>query len=255
VLAAVVLAAVTVVPVMTASTAGADVHCDEAKPPNCTVTAEQPGRVQRRAPREAPAPKAVDPGPVDPADVLRDCLACSQSAPSPAPSAVVGGITTEQLAARAVKQLPIVGPQIGSAPAPNGSGLVGLPVWLWTAVTPLTWGPYETTASVPGQSVSARATALQIVWDMGDGHQVTCKNPGTAYTAADGAQQSPDCGYRYARSSHGKPGGKYTVTGTTTWHISWWVNGSGSAATGNALTQTRVSQTTVQIDELQVVSR
>jgi hypothetical protein len=45
------------------------------------------------------------------------------------------------------------------------------------------------------------------------------------------------------------PGGRFTVTGTTTWNIEW--QGGGQNGT---LTVTRASTTTIQIDELQVVT-
>jgi hypothetical protein len=152
-----------------------------------------------------------------------------------------------QLAARAVNALNIKGPQIGSAPRVDGSGLVGLPVWLWTEVTPETWGPLTATAAVPGLSVTATATGTSIVWDMGDGHSVTCDGAGTPYDGR--ASGSPTCGYRYTTSSRSMPGGRYTVTGTTTWTIAW--TGGGQSDT---LTVTRASTTTIQIDELQVVT-
>jgi hypothetical protein len=159
-----------------------------------------------------------------------------------------GGVTAAQLAARAVEQLPIRGPEIGMAPAPGTTGLVGLPVWIWTAVTPQTWGPVSATASVPGLSVTAVARAAGVVWDMGDGIRVTCTGPGTPYTRAVGESESPTCGYRYSRPSSAQPDAAYTVTATTTWEIRW----SGGGQSGQ-LTQTRSSTTRARIGELQVL--
>jgi hypothetical protein len=169
-----------------------------------------------------------------------------------------GGTTSvEVLAARAVNLLPIRGPSIGVAPNAGGTGLLGLPVWLWTAVTPETWGPISATAAVPGLSVTATARASQISWDMGDGHTVVCTNPGTPYNAAYGIAASPTCGYPrlgdrpgtgYTRPSSTQPGGKYTVTGTTTWNVTW--TGGGQAG---SLIVTRQTVTTITINELQVV--
>jgi hypothetical protein len=153
------------------------------------------------------------------------------------------------LAAQAINQLGIRGPAIGIAPDPAGSGLVGLPVWLWAGVTPQTWGPVSATASVPGLSVTATAQAQRIVWDMGDGHSVRCDNPGTPYQASYGNTNSPSCGYRYTQTSHSQPGGHFTVTATTTWQVNW----AGGGQSGS-LTVTRASTTTVEINELQVVT-
>lgn len=158
------------------------------------------------------------------------------------------GLTVGVLAARAVAQLPLLGPDIGLAPDPAKTGLVGLPVWMWTRVSRSRWGPVSATASVPGMSVTATARAVRVVWDMGDGHRVTCTGPGTPYTKDAGATSSPTCGYRYTRSSATQPGATYTVTATTTWQIQW----SGGGAFGQ-LTQTRSSSTRLRIGELQVL--
>lgn len=159
-------------------------------------------------------------------------------------------MTPAQLAQRAVRLLPLRGPEIGMAPAPGSTGLVGVPVWMWTAVTPSTWGPISRTAAVTGLSVTATARAARIVWSMGDGHSVTCAGPGTPYAEALGSKASPTCGYVYAMSSVGQPGEKYTVTATTTWNVTW----AGGGQTG-AVTVTRSSTTQVGIGELQVLVR
>lgn len=168
-----------------------------------------------------------------------------------APPPGFGGLPSPaQLAAQAVNQLPIRGPEIGIAPAPDGAGLVGLPIWMWTQVSTQTWGPASATASVPGLSVTATARAQKIVWSMGDGVSVTCTSPGTPYKPSYGNRTSPDCGYRgYARPSSTIAGGRYTITGVTTWDVTW----SGGGQTGQ-LTVTRTSTTAIQIDELQVVT-
>lgn len=161
-----------------------------------------------------------------------------------------GLVSPATLAARAISLLPIRGPQVGTAPAAGGSGLVGLPVWLWTTVSANTWRPVSATASVPGLSVTATARATQIEWRMGDGNSVVCANPGTPYDASFGGAASPSCSYPgYGTSSKGQPGGRYTVTGVTTWRVQW----AGGGETG-VMTVTRQSTTALMIDELQVVT-
>lgn len=154
------------------------------------------------------------------------------------------------LAAQAVSQLPIEGAQIQTAPNVNGAGLVGMNVYLWTQVNASTWGPQTATASVPGLTVTATANATKVQWLMGDGGSVTCANPGTPYSAEFGGQPSPTCGYVYSQSSKNQPGGRYTITAITTWHVTW----AGGGQSG-ALDVTRQSTSTVQIQELQVVTR
>lgn len=156
--------------------------------------------------------------------------------------------TLAQLANEAIARLALLGPDIGLAPDPSKTGLVGLPVWMWTRVRPATWGPVSATASLPGVSVTATGRATRIVWDMGDGHAVTCDGPGTPYTRGSGQTNSPTCGYVYRSSSAGQPGAAFTVTATTTWDIQW----SGSGGSGQ-VTQTRTSSARVRIGELQVL--
>ncbi|MBS2547712.1 hypothetical protein KGQ19_12625 [Catenulispora sp. NL8] len=162
------------------------------------------------------------------------------------------GPTPTDLAKQAQAEMTLNGPTISTAPTTGGSGLVGMPVWLWTAQTPQTWGPQSKTATVPGLSVTATATAKSITWDMGDGHQFSCANPGTAYAPSYGSAASPNCGYTYTQPSGGNPGGDYKITATTIWQVSW-VASTGQTGTLPPVT-TPPSTTTVKIGELQVVN-
>ncbi|MGI5262504.1 ATP/GTP-binding protein [Streptomyces angustmyceticus] len=160
-----------------------------------------------------------------------------------------GGVDPAVLAQQAVKKMRLRGPDIGIVPKPGGKGLVGLPVWMWTAKTAEAYGPNTATASAGAVTVTATAKVDQIVWDMGDGHSVTCTTAGTPYKSSYGKKSSPDCGYRYLRSSKDEPGAKYPVTATSTWTIDW----RGAGQTGQ-LTQTRQSQTQVSIGQLKVLN-
>ena len=97
-----------------------------------------------------------------------------------------------------------------------------------------------------GITVTAEANAQYIVWDMGDGHTITCANPGSAYAGSGSA--SPTCGYRYFAPSRNEPGGAYTVTATTHWLVTW--QGGGDQGT---LTTDVANTTTITIDELEVL--
>jgi hypothetical protein len=157
-------------------------------------------------------------------------------------------ITAAELASQAVRRMQLLGPDIGIVPEPGKVGLVGLPVWIWTQVSPRTWGPISITASVPGLSVTATANAEQISWRMGDGHAVVCRGPGTPYQDRFGGRSSPDCGHTYTRTSARIPGGAYSVTATTTWRVVWVGGGQ-----RGELTLDRSTTTQVRIGELQVL--
>ena len=158
-----------------------------------------------------------------------------------------------QLARQAMESLPLAPARIGTAPDPDGVGLVGVPVWLWTEDTAATWGPVSVSVPGPGITVTAQGNAEQIAWDMGDGTTVICEAPGTPYDPSYGGQRSPDCGHVYRRPSLDQPGGRYQITATTTWHVRWWVEPQGSGAEGEDWF-VRESSTSVEIHELQVVT-
>jgi hypothetical protein len=156
----------------------------------------------------------------------------------------VPALTPEQLARRALASIRLLPADIRIAPDPAGSGLVGLPVWMWTTVNANTWGPITASDSDRGLTVNISAQAVSIAWSMGDGGRVNCDNPGTPYEAEFGNRRSPDCGY----DRYNTPG-VYQVTATTTWRVTW----AGGGQSG-VITVVRQSQTTVRIGELQVVA-
>ena len=116
------------------------------------------------------------------------------------------------------------------APPPgSGSGLVGLPVWMWTERGEQFVGPTRQSVSAGGVTVAAVGEVSRIVWDMGDGTTVVC-GAGTPY--APGVQgESPDCGHVYAQASsrHVPGGGSWPIIATSTWTVTW--SGGGLSGT------------------------
>ncbi|MGW4784864.1 ATP/GTP-binding protein [Streptomyces sp. NPDC004230] len=155
------------------------------------------------------------------------------------------------LAQQAVDKMRLLGPDIGITPKPGGRGVIGMPVYMWTAKGAETYGPNTASASAGGITVTATAKVSKIVWKMGDGQAVTCTSAGTPYKAAYGKQASPDCGYRYSEPSSTTSTGKYHVTATSTWTIDWQVAGGGQ--TGQ-LAQTRSSAVDITVAEVQVLN-
>ena len=148
------------------------------------------------------------------------------------PAAAASGPSPGEVAEMAVDQMNLSAINIGIAPKPGpGSvGLVGMPVWMW-AQNPddHTYGPATASASAGGITVTATARVHQITWDMGDGTEVVCRTAGTPYEASFGQRKSPDCGHVYQRSSAHQASGKYTVTATSDWGITW--SGAGQIGT------------------------
>ncbi len=135
--------------------------------------------------------------------------------------------------------------QIGFAPkdTPGSVGLIGLPQWMWVEDPgPATIGPQTATAAAGPYSVTATARVVDIVWDMGDGHTVTCTGPGTPYQQRYGDKESPTCGYRYTQD------GEYPVAATSNWRLDW--RGMGQSG---VITFSVTRTTTIVMGELQVI--
>lgn len=151
------------------------------------------------------------------------------------------------LARQAVAALNLQPIRIGMVPEdrPGYVGIVGMPVWMWVdRPDARTYGPASNSATDGSVSVTIQAKVSRSVWEMGDGHVVTCTTAGTVYEDRFGKNMSPDCGYRYSRQ------GTYTVRATTTWDIAWTANTGQSGTIPLTLTATR----TVVIGEVQVIT-
>jgi hypothetical protein len=134
------------------------------------------------------------------------------------------------LAEQAIASLVMRAPEIRMAPPPGStSGLVGLPVWMWTERGEQFLGPTRQSVSADGVTVAAVGQVSHVTWDMGDGTTVVC-GAGTPY--APGVQgESPDCGHVYAQASsrHVPGGGPWPITATSTWTVTW--SGGGLSGT------------------------
>jgi hypothetical protein len=153
-------------------------------------------------------------------------------------AAPVPAIDPVVVAHQAVDSMLLEGPKIQTAPKQGAVGLVGLPVWLWSAQSPTTTGPNTASATAGTVTVTATAKVRSIVWTTGDGKTVTCAGPGTPYTPAYGKKPSPTCGHTYTRTSGAQPGAKYQLSATSTWDVEWQVQGT---ALGGEFTETRTS--------------
>lgn len=136
------------------------------------------------------------------------------------PGAPAAAPSPAQVARSASARLALPSPLIATNPLPDADSLVGVPVWLWLRAG--SWRSRSAAASVPGVRVKATATPARVSWRMGDGSTVSCDGPGTAWRdGADPMAASPDCGHTYRVASDGQPGGRYTVTATIWWSVSW----------------------------------
>ena len=134
------------------------------------------------------------------------------------------------VAEQAIASLVMRAPEIRMAP-PLGSdsGLVGLPVWMWTERGDEFLGPTRQSVTAGGVTVAAVGQVSHVTWYMGDGTTVVC-GAGTPYVP--GVQgKSPDCGHVYAQASsrHVPGGGPWPITATSMWTVTW--SGGGLSGT------------------------
>lgn len=162
-------------------------------------------------------------------------------------------LTPAQAAFQLIKSFQLRGIDVGFAPdpnAPNAKSYVGVPIWMWvTNPKPLTYGPYTQTATLGGVTITATAKVTSILWNMGDGTTVPCGNAGTPFKVAYGAVSSPTCGHRYTQPSTSQPGGRYTITATSQWTVTW----SGGGQNGT-IPLTATSTTSARIQNLEAVN-
>lgn len=159
-----------------------------------------------------------------------------------------GGVNVWALVQQALKLLRMSPPRIGISPPPTKPSIVGVYDWLWIQPSPTSWGPQSVTAAVPGASVTATASATQVVWDMGNGDSVTCTTAGTPWVPGDPANSPSNCSYAYPHR------GSFRVTATTTFQVGW--SGTGLASTAIGQTQITLSSSVpLTVDELQAINR
>ena len=167
------------------------------------------------------------------------------------PQAPGNTISPEEAAQAVVRRMNLRGADIGIVPEdkPGSIGAVGAPVYMWTTPGPTTFGPQVLTGSSGGVTITATAKVDRIVWNMGDGSTVTCRTPGTVYEDRYDFAMSPDCGYRYTRTSAGNPGNAYPIVALSYWVVNW----TGPGGSSGQITLDLESRTSIVVGELQAL--
>ena len=160
--------------------------------------------------------------------------------------------TPGQVGQTAEADLNLPAPTVSTAPS-GGKAIVNLESWLW--IDPADWTPITKSATADGITATATATPVSVVWDMGDGNQVTCNGPGVAYnTNIPDQDESTNCGYTYQETSASGPDQKFTITTAIEYDVRWTsvgVVGSGDlgiilgASTPTAVTVDEIGTVTV----------
>lgn len=165
---------------------------------------------------------------------------------APAPPA----LSPQEVAYVATARLQLTPPKPMVGPSPERNewkmAAVGYPLWLWVDGDA---NPAPVGDSVADIAVSLDARLVKVVFNMGDGQEVTCSDLSTRWTAAvpPGAE-SPSCGYAYEKPS--LPADSYTVTANAVWAIDWNING-----TTGTIPLYQSATTEIPVGELQVLVR
>lgn len=150
------------------------------------------------------------------------------------------------LAQQALATIHFPAPAVGMAPS-SSTGVVNWPTYLW--IDPAAWQPFTATASAGPVSATVTAAPDKVVWDMGDGNQVTCVSPGVPWNQS---MPHTDCSYVYPRDSSRQPAGRYTMSVRVYWHVTWTAAGAtGGGDLGDIGGAT--ATTPVRVDEIQTV--
>ncbi|HEX6467583.1 MAG TPA: hypothetical protein VF069_00700 [Streptosporangiaceae bacterium] len=168
-------------------------------------------------------------------------LLCPINAP-----AAVRHVPSIDLAWEARGGLVPLAPEIHWSPQPR-TYIVKLRTGLW--INPDHFTELTHTVGQPGdQTVTAHATPEYVEWNLVE-TTIRCQNAGSADSTA--------CGYTYQRSSADQPGGKYHITATINWRVTWECNGNCDPGAGTTpLPDISISSAAqLPVDEIQTESQ
>lgn len=151
------------------------------------------------------------------------------------------------VARQARASVAIADPSLSTSPSADRRLYVRVPTWLW--LDPAWWQPYTATADTGGVSATVVATPVRATWTMGDGGAVTCSGPGVAWRRGL-PDEATDCKYRYLHSSAGQPQGRFTMSVSVDFDVSWT---SSTGAVGRLATVTRTASRSVDVGEIQAI--
>ncbi len=166
-------------------------------------------------------------------------------------SFVVPESTTEvqpqTLAAEAVRSVDIAPPPLLTSPAVDEVLYTGLPTWLW--LDEGWWRAYRATARAGSVTSAVTATPVRARWSAGDGGHAVCSGPGLEWRPGM-AEDASECRYTYGRSSAGEADGRFTLSVTVEFEVSWSSNlGEGGRLPGI----TRSASWEVRVGEIQAI--
>lgn len=155
-------------------------------------------------------------------------------------------VDPQALATQAVASVAIPAPTISTSPT-NDRLYTQVRTWLW--VDDGWWRSYSATASAGGVIATVTASPRRAVWTMGDGGRTTCSGPGVEWRRGM-RDDATYCSYIYRRSSAQEQDGKYTLSVTVTFEITWTSN-IGESGTLPAISRSASRQ--VEVGQVQAL--
>lgn len=194
--------------------------------------------------------------------IFNDCSGQTIYEFMPGPNPIIAQLappTAEELAAQAYRELYIAPPTLSFGPDRTRLA-VNLWTWLWVDNP----GPQTITVAAGGISVTATATLESVTWSLGEPAAtggayapgppvtITCQGTGIAPPPDYDWKAEPPCGHKYTwMSTTDRTGGtgKWPITATTNWTVTWQSNTGVSGAT----TLTATGTDALEIGEYRVV--
>jgi hypothetical protein len=139
-------------------------------------------------------------------------------APGAAAPAAAAHVPTVDIANEAEAGLALPAPTVHTSPHPKS--FVQVVTYFW--INRNQYGTLTNADTVDGQTVTVKATAQSVTWNLGES-TMSCNSAGGP---------GGSCRYQYQRSSASQPSGAYHITATTNWTLTWTCVGACDAANG-----------------------
>lgn len=131
--------------------------------------------------------------------------------------------TPEQLAERALGLMPLTKADVHTAPAPSAATYIGVENWLW--IPDAQWRTLSKSVSAGATTVTVTAAPSQVAWNLGP-TSMTCYGPGTPWQQGMTDAANTTCGYTYKDTSDSEPDGRFAVTATIRYQVTWKCTGT-----------------------------
>jgi hypothetical protein len=131
--------------------------------------------------------------------------------------------TPEQLASTALGLIPLAQADVHTAPAAPAATYVGVENWLW--VPNGQWRTLTKSVSAGATTVTVTAAPSQIVWNLGP-TSIRCYDPGRPWDHGMSDAATTTCGYTYKASSAGRPDGRFSISATIRYQVTWTCTGA-----------------------------